>query len=158
MCLNGRTGRPNLCTPANLPNTHATKKLYLTRPWQHIRGATSRAGQMEGLSQQSVDLLHLRSLIGGPINLLKWWKVVVVSQALVVIVNAQAKFDHAMNASCKLCGLVEVEAGSEKGRIEEQPDQVLHSLVRLVCCRLLLQFRHDAVLWVDLHSLLRDHV
>ena len=59
--------------------------------------------------------------------------------------------------SFELSGFIKVETRGEQGCIEEQPDEVLDSLVTLVGRRLL-QLRHDRVLWVDLHGLLGNHV
>ena len=55
--------------------------------------------------------------------------------------------------SRKLRWLVQVDARGQERRIEKEPDQILHRLVRFVCRRLLL--RHDGVL--DLKGLLGDH-
>merc|ERR1712186_277855 len=63
-----------------------------------------------------------------------------------------------MDAAGELRGLVKVEARGEQRGVEKQPDQVLHSLVGLVCCCLLLQLGHDGVLGVHLHRLLGHHV
>ena len=51
--------------------------------------------------------------------------------------------------------LVQVDARGQERRIEKEPDQILHRLVRFVCQRLRLHLRHDGVL--DLHRLLGDH-
>eukprot|EP00438_Fugacium_kawagutii_P011597 Skav217344 [mRNA] locus=scaffold1410:402598:403008:+ [translate_table: standard] len=105
-----------------------------------------------------VDLLHLRRFICCSFNFLKRWQVVIIAESLVIIVNAQAKLDHAMDAACELGGLIQVEAGGEERSVEEQPDQILHSLVGLVCSCLLLELNHDGVLWVHFHRLLGNHV
>merc|ERR1719329_1297739 len=63
-----------------------------------------------------------------------------------------------MNAAGELSGLIKVETGGEQGCVEQEPDQILDSLVGLVSGGLLLEFRHDGVLWVDFHGLLGDHV
>merc|ERR1711879_958911 len=57
-----------------------------------------------------IDFLHLGRLICSALNLFKWWEVIVIAKALVVVINAEAKLDHAVNAACKLSRLVEVEA------------------------------------------------
>mmetsp|Transcript_76115 Transcript_76115/g.214372 ORF Transcript_76115/g.214372 Transcript_76115/m.214372 type:complete len:252 (-) Transcript_76115:360-1115(-) len=105
-----------------------------------------------------VDLLHLGSLISGTLDLLQRRQVVVVGEALVVVVDAEAELDHAVDAARELRGLVQVEARGQQRGVEEQPDQVLDRLVRLVRGRLLLEFGHDGVLGVHLHGLLGDHV
>merc|ERR1712159_458302 len=106
----------------------------------------------------SVYLLHLRGLIGSTFNLLEWWQVIVVTKALIIIVDAEAQFDHAMNTTCELCRLIKVEARCKQRRVEEKPNQILHGLVRLVSCCLFPQFSHNGVFGVDLHGLLGDHV
>ena len=57
-----------------------------------------------------VDLLHLGGLIGRALDFLKRREVIVIAQALIVIVDAQAELDHAVDAAGELGGLVEVEA------------------------------------------------
>ena len=57
-----------------------------------------------------VDLLHLGGLVGRTLDFLKRGQVVVIAQALIVIVDAQAELDHAVDAASELGGLVEVEA------------------------------------------------
>eukprot|EP00438_Fugacium_kawagutii_P023553 Skav200908 [mRNA] locus=scaffold1581:347272:347682:- [translate_table: standard] len=105
-----------------------------------------------------VNLLHLGRFIGSSFDFLKRWQVVVITKSLVIIINAQAKLDHAMNAACELGGLIQVEAGGEERCVEEQPNQILHGLVRLVSSCLLLELNHDGVLRVHFHSLLGNHV
>merc|ERR1711957_431920 len=90
-----------------------------------------------------VNLLHLGCLIRSTLNLLERWQIIIITQTFIVIVNAQTKLDHAVDASCKLRRFIEVETGSEQRCIEEQPNQVLDSLVALVGGSLLLQFSHD---------------
>merc|ERR1719329_1955320 len=63
-----------------------------------------------------------------------------------------------MNAAGELSGLIKVETRGEQGCVEQQPDQILDSLVGLVSGGLLLEFGHDGMLWVDFHGLLGDHV
>merc|ERR1712159_868087 len=73
---------------------------------------------------------------------------------LVVVLNGQAKLDHAVDAAGKGGGLVEREARGEERRLEEQVDKVLDGLVTLVSSGLRLELLHDRVLGVDLHRLL----
>merc|ERR1712137_1242192 len=61
---------------------------------------TEPAMPNSGHQQNLVDLLHLRSLICSTLNLLQGWEVVVIAQALVIIINAEAKLDHAVAAAC----------------------------------------------------------
>merc|ERR1711934_784014 len=99
----------------------------------------------------SVDFLHLRGLIRRTLHLLEWGQVIVVTKTLVIIINAEAKLDHAVNAPSELCWLVEVEARCEKRGVEEEPDQILDGFVLFVSRGLLLELSHDGVLGVDLH-------
>ena len=57
-----------------------------------------------------VDLLHLGGLVGRALDFLKRGQVVVIAQALIVIVDAQAELDHAVDAASELGGLIEVKA------------------------------------------------
>merc|ERR1719251_106590 len=106
----------------------------------------------------SINFLHLRRFVSGPLDLFKWWKVVVIAEALVVVVDAETQLDHAMNAASKLSWLVKVEARGQQRCVEEEPNQILHSLVGLVRSCLLLQLGHDGMLGVHFHGLLRHHV
>ena len=83
-----------------------------------------------------VDLLHLGGLISCTLDFLKRGQVIVVAQALVIVVDAEAELDHAVDAAGELGRLIQVEAGGEERSVEEQPDQVLHRLVRLICSSL----------------------
>merc|ERR1712070_456431 len=91
----------------------------------------------------SIYLLHLGGLVGCTINFFKWWQVIVIAEALVIVIDAQAELDHAVDTSSKLGGLVQVEARSQEGSVKQQPNQVLHSLVRFVGSCLLLELSHD---------------
>merc|ERR1712039_200952 len=72
------------------------------------------------LHHSLVDFFHLGRLVSSTLNFLKWWKIVVIAQSFVIIIDAQTKLNHSMNASRKLCGLVQVEARREQGSIEQQ--------------------------------------
>mmetsp|Transcript_77935 Transcript_77935/g.170723 ORF Transcript_77935/g.170723 Transcript_77935/m.170723 type:complete len:651 (-) Transcript_77935:325-2277(-) len=123
-----------------------------------MSGPTLLACCAEAKQTNLVDLLHLGGLISSALDLLQGRQVIVVAKALIVVVDAQAQLDHAVDAASELSGLVQVEARGQQRRVEEQPDQVLDSLVGLVGGSLLLQLGHDGVLGVDLHGLLGDHV
>merc|ERR1712238_405164 len=120
--------------------------------------STHTQNQAVCLQLHLVNLLHLRGLVSSAVDLLQRRQVVIVTQTLIVIVDAQAKLDHAVDAPSELRGLIEVEARGQQGRVEQQPNQVLDGLVRLVRRSLLLQLRHDGMLRVHLHGLLRHHV
>merc|ERR1711896_37244 len=78
--------------------------------------------------QGSIHFLHLRGLISGTLNFLKRGQIIVVAKTLVIIINAEAKLDHAVDTTSKLRGLVEVEARREERGVEEQPNKILHGL------------------------------
>merc|ERR1712039_693619 len=69
-----------------------------------------------------VDFFHLGRFVSGTLNFLKWWKIIVITQSFVVVIDAQAELNHSMDAACKLCGLVQVEARREQRSVEQQPD------------------------------------
>merc|ERR1719235_1482502 len=79
-----------------------------------------------------VNLLHLGGLVRGALDFLERRQVIVVAEPLVIIIDAQPKLDHAVNAASELGWLVQVEAAREQGGIEQQPNEVLDRLVRLV--------------------------
>merc|ERR1719436_473423 len=96
------------------------------RPWAFVKiPAWPERGSA---LPSSVHLLHLRGLIRSALNLLKRGQVV-IAQAVVIVVDAQAELDHAVDAARELRGLVEVKARGQQRRVEEQPDQILDSLV-----------------------------
>merc|ERR1712060_281185 len=100
-----------------------------------------------------INLLHLGRLICSSLNLLEWWKVVVVAKALVVIVNAETELDHAVNPACELSRLVQIEDRRQKRSVKEEPNEVLYRLVGFVRGGFLLKLRHDGVFGVDFHGL-----
>merc|ERR1719258_324984 len=104
----------------------------------------------------SIDFLHLGRLLVGALNLLERRKVVVTR--IIVVVDAQAELDHAVDAPGELRRLIQRESRRQQRRVEQEPDEVLHGLVRLVRGSLLLKLRHDGVVRVHLHGLLRHHV
>ena len=64
----------------------------------------------------SIDLLHLGGLLVRALNLLERRQVVVTR--VVVIVDAQAELDHAVDAPGELRRLIQREARSEQRRVE----------------------------------------
>merc|ERR1712151_929650 len=106
----------------------------------------------------SVNPFHFGGLLCCTLNFLQGREVVVITKTLIIIINAQAELNHAVDAASELCGFIQVEPGGQQRGVEKQPDEVLDSLVRLVCCCLLLEFSHDAVLGIDFHGFLGDHV
>merc|ERR1712017_39494 len=104
--------------------------------------------------QQLVDLLHLGALI----VLERREVIIVLDVSLIVLVDAKAELDHAVDAAGEGGWLVQGEAGGEEGGVEQQPDEVLDSLVVLVLLGTGAESIHDRVHWVDLHGLLGSHV
>merc|ERR1712003_263229 len=74
----------------------------------------------------SIDLLHLGSLVSGAVHFLKGWKIVVVSEALVIIIDAKSKLDHPVDATSELSRLIEIKSGGQERGIEEEPDQIFN--------------------------------
>merc|ERR1711983_23491 len=102
------------------------------------------------LASASIHLHHLGGLISSTFNFLKWRKGVIIAD-LIAIINTQTKLHHAENTTCKLRWLIQVEARSEQGCVNQRPYEVLHRLVRFICRCFLLEFSHDRVPWVHLH-------
>merc|ERR1712066_525176 len=70
----------------------------------------------------SVNLLHLRRLICGALDLLERGQIVIVAQALIIVIDAQSQLDHAVDAARELSRLVKVEARGEQRRVEKEPN------------------------------------
>mmetsp|Transcript_16272 Transcript_16272/g.29323 ORF Transcript_16272/g.29323 Transcript_16272/m.29323 type:complete len:725 (-) Transcript_16272:113-2287(-) len=104
-----------------------------------------------------IDLLHTAALIGSAV-LLKRGQIFIHSLAFLVLVDAEAELDHAVDPGSKSVGLIEAESRAEEGSLEEEKDEVLDGLVGLVSVAPLLELSHDCVLGVDFKSLLRSHV
>ena len=62
-------------------------------------------------------------------HLLQRRQAIVFAQALVVV-DAEAQLDHAVDEARKMRGLLQVEARGQQGGVEEQPDLILHDLAR----------------------------
>merc|ERR1712100_268588 len=92
---------------------------------------------------RSIDFLHLRGLLVRALNLLKRRQIII--SRIVVVVDAQAELDHEVDAPGELRWLIQREARSQQGRVKQEPDEILHGLVRLVRGSLLLELRHDGV-------------
>merc|ERR1711992_511362 len=112
----------------------------------------------EFITASSIHLFHLGSFVSSTLNFLKWGQIIIIAEALIVIINAEAELDHAVNASSKLCGLIEVKSRGEKRCVEKKPNKILDCFVRFISCCFLLEFRHDGMFWIHLHGLLRHHV
>ncbi len=73
-------------------------------------------------------------------------------------VDVETKSDHTVDSGGVRVGLVEVEARSEQGGLEQQQSQVPDGLVSLVLSDPSLEVDHDRVVGVDLENLLASHV
>merc|ERR1719502_1399165 len=80
----------------------------------------------------SVNFLHLGGLIGSAFNLLQRRQVIIIAKSLIIVVDAKTKLDHTMNAASKLGWLIKVETRGQERGVEQEPNQVLDCLVRLV--------------------------
>merc|ERR1711879_653290 len=93
--------------PSVTPTVQYHAKEHLARRTQ---GRPSSTWQRTSPTNRSVNFLHLGGLVCSTLDLLKWWEVIIVTEALVIIINAQAKLDHAVNPACELGRLVKIEA------------------------------------------------
>ncbi|GET93862.1 heat shock protein 83 [Leishmania tarentolae] len=75
-----------------------------------------------------------------------------------LVVERQAELDHSVNALGVAGGVLQLEAGREQRRVEEQEDKILHGLVVLVRLHAAAQLLDDGVTGVELHCLLGHHV
>merc|ERR1719310_2444347 len=69
--------------------------------------AASAAGTALLFNAGLVDLLHLGGLVSGTLNLLQRREVIVITQALVIVIDAQAKLDHSVDAASELRRLIQ---------------------------------------------------
>mmetsp|Transcript_2822 Transcript_2822/g.5959 ORF Transcript_2822/g.5959 Transcript_2822/m.5959 type:complete len:300 (+) Transcript_2822:299-1198(+) len=106
------------------------------------------------LGKNLIDLLHLGALV---VVFLQRGKLLHIIR-LIVLLDGEAKLDHAVDAASESRWLVQREARGEQRGLEEQVDEILDRLVALVGGGLGLELLHDRVLRVDLHRLLRRHV
>merc|ERR1712144_84385 len=104
---------------------------------------------------QLVDLLHL-----GPLIVLEGGHVIVILIVVnnVILIDAKPKLDHPVDATSEGGRLVKSEPRGEEGGVEQEPDEVLDSLVVLVLVGTSAESVDDGVRRVDLHRLLRCHV
>merc|ERR1711862_524456 len=120
--------------------------VFANSPWaahrslpQRLRVSGPTESSVHANTSCSIGLLHLGGLISGPLNLLERWEIIVVAQPLVIVIDAEAKLNHAVDTSSKLGWFIQVETRRKEGSIEEKPDQIFDSLVRLVGRRFFLQ-------------------
>mmetsp|Transcript_101822 Transcript_101822/g.265591 ORF Transcript_101822/g.265591 Transcript_101822/m.265591 type:complete len:98 (-) Transcript_101822:126-419(-) len=83
--------------------------MRLSAEQHRSRGVSQMRSYLE-CPTRSVDLLHLRCLVCGAFDFLERRQIFVITKAFVVVINAEAKFDHAVDAPCKLRRLVQIEA------------------------------------------------
>jgi len=75
-----------------------------------------------------------------------------------LIVDWEAELDHSVDTGGERWRFIEREAWGEQSSVEKQPDEISDSLVASVLIRFLSKLDDDAVIWVDFHSFLGDHV
>merc|ERR1712025_1267405 len=126
-----------ICKTQRCYKTHATPRARESRTltW-HLQA------QLPSHLQRLIDLLHLRALIAILLERRELLDIV----GLVVVLDREAKLDHAVNAAREGRRLIEREARGEERRLEEQVDEVLDGLVPLVGGGLGLELLHDRVL------------
>ena len=73
--------------------------------WSNWRSLQSLSSNVH----RSFDLFHIGGLIRNTVNLLPGCEVVVIFQALITIINAEAHIDHAVDEACELRWLVQLE-------------------------------------------------
>merc|ERR1712023_33110 len=106
--------------------------------------------RVNGKSSHLIDLLHLGALL-----ILQLWQIIIVILIQsVILINRQTKLDHTVDARGEGGWLIQGEARGQHRGVEQQPDQVLHSLVVLVLLSTSAEGLDDSVAWVDLHGLL----
>merc|ERR1712151_753529 len=81
--------------------THALKRIA----WR-AQGCPSSVWQRNCARIRLVDFLHLGGLVCRTLNLLKRREIIIVTKALVIVINAEAELDHAVNPACELRRLV----------------------------------------------------
>jgi len=104
------------------------------------RSALSLLNSTKHISR-SVDLFHLGSLISSTLNLLQRRQVVVITKAIIIVIDAKAKLDHSVDSASELSWLIKVETRSEQRCVKQEPDQILDGLVGLVSRGLLPELR-----------------
>ncbi|GJN33640.1 hypothetical protein PR202_gb22261 [Eleusine coracana subsp. coracana] len=100
-----------------------------------------------------VDLLHLA--LAGVVLQRRHFS---VGLSRPVLVDAEAKLEHAVDPGAEGVGVVKAKARGEESGLEEQHHEVLDGLVVLVSICTLAELVHNGVLRVDLHGLLARHV
>merc|ERR1712226_844134 len=108
--------------------------------WKSTQSTTQYQYQNSKL-RDSIHFFHLRSFVSSTLNFLKWGQVIIIAETLIVVINAEAELNHAVDASSKLCGFIEVKSRGEKRCVEKKPDKILDSFVRFISCCFLLEFR-----------------
>merc|ERR1719217_1299560 len=81
------------------------------------RAQTGLRGQAIAFLFCSIDFLHLGCLVCGTLNFFQRRQVVIIAEALVIVIDAEAELDHAVDAACELCRLVKAETRCEQGSV-----------------------------------------
>merc|ERR1712093_212833 len=113
--------------------------------------ARRRAGLINSLHLVELAIIELRH-----VAIIERGEVIIFD--VVVSVNGETVLDHAEDAGSKVRGVVEGELRRQEGSLEEEPDEILDSIVVGVLSHLVLELHNDGVLRVELEGLLGGHV
>merc|ERR1711862_950614 len=92
------------------------KKITIQREgWEAVQPsfAIQKLAAVRRENASSIDLLHLGCFVCCTLNFFQGRKIIVVTQPFIII-DAEAEFDHAMDAACKLRWLIQIEARGQQ--------------------------------------------
>merc|ERR1711920_817377 len=96
---------------------------------KRLTNSTAISIQKSSDCKESVNLLHFGCFICSSFHFLKWWEIIIISKSFIVIIYAQTKLNHPMDAACELRGFIQIETRCQQGCVKEQPNQIFDSLV-----------------------------
>mmetsp|Transcript_13776 Transcript_13776/g.24581 ORF Transcript_13776/g.24581 Transcript_13776/m.24581 type:complete len:235 (+) Transcript_13776:227-931(+) len=114
---------------------------------------TNNTTQIQPLLGRLINFLHL-----GLLGIVLLSNVLISHRSIISVINAQTQFDHPVDALSVTTRVIQAKARSQQRSVEQEPDQILNSLIRLVLVGLLLQLLDNGVARVQLHRLLGNHV
>merc|ERR1711907_331713 len=97
------------------------KKKRRLKNSQKLRSRSQAASEYRS-TVFSVDFLHLRGLLVRSLHLLERRQVIITR--IVVVVDAQAKLDHSVDAPGELRRLIQGEARRQQRRVEQEPNEI----------------------------------
>ena len=156
------------CVPGTKSH-HALTKLIFVQcdAWCCVEACSYSLGQLQRLWRNAPTAMFCAKQLRGGSNLLRFrhdrprsWTTphLPLRPASSLSCITQQKLGLSVNASRELSWLIQVEDRGQQGRLEREPDHILHRLVRFVCRRLLLQPLHNEARWVHLPGIFRHHV